>query len=147
MSSGPLDWDILLSSFQKKSIIIDIIHRWRLWRCKTVKICKNVHWKLMDLKSVMFCKYLLNESLDLYENLNSYVSNELPQHFWKRNVYSHTCTRYKRAHMRWNWLLKIINFQCILYISTVLHLQSLQRWIISETLWNFLETRYQNVPM
>ena len=33
-------------------------------------------------------------------------------------------------------LLKIINFQCILHISTVLHLQSLQRWIISEWLWD-----------
>ena len=41
-------------------------------------------------------------------------------------------------------LLKIINFQCILHISTLLLLQSLQRWIITEWLWNFLKTRYQN---
>ena len=43
-------------------------------------------------------------------------------------------------------LLKIINFQCILHISTLLLLQSLQRWIITEWLWNFLKTRYQNGP-
>ena len=30
------------------------------------------------------------------------------------------------------WLLKIINFQCILRISTFLHLKSLHRWIITE---------------
>ena len=35
---------------------------------------------------------------------------------------------------------KTINFQCILHICTVLLFQSFQRWIISEGLWNFLET-------
>ena len=44
------------------------------------------------------------------------------------------------------WLSKVINFQCILHISTVLLLQSLQRWIITEWLWNFFESRYQNGP-
>ena len=45
-----------------------------------------------------------------------------------------------------NDFLKIINFQYILHISTVLLLQSLRRWIITEWLWNFFETRYQNGP-
>ena len=44
------------------------------------------------------------------------------------------------------WLLKLINFQCILHISTVMHLERIERWIITEKLWIFLETRYQNVP-
>ena len=45
------------------------------------------------------------------------------------------------------WLLKIINFQCILHIWTYINLQNHQRWIITEWLWNFFETRSQNGPI
>ena len=75
----------------------------------------------------MFCKNLRNGSYNLYEilDLSWYIS---------------------KGSIKKYWLLKIINFQCILHISTVLLLQSLQRWIITEWLWNFFETRYQNGP-
>ena len=38
----------------------------------------------------------------------------------------------------------ILNFQCILHIFTNMSLQNLQRWIITEWLWNFFKTRSQN---
>ena len=45
------------------------------------------------------------------------------------------------------WLLKLINFQCILHIFTNIHLKYRQRWIFTEWLWDVLETRYQNGPV
>ena len=36
----------------------------------------------------------------------------------------------------------IINFQCILHIFTLMHLQTFQRQKITERLWNFLGTLY-----
>ena len=36
---------------------------------------------------------------------------------------------------------------CIFDISVIMQLQSLQRWIITECLWNFFETRSQNGPI
>ena len=41
----------------------------------------------------------------------------------------------------------INDFQCIFDISLIMHLRSLQRWIITEWLWNFFETRSQNGPI
>ena len=46
-----------------------------------------------------------------------------------------------------HWLSENINFQCIFHIFTVSHLTSLKSRIITTWLWNFLETRYQNVPI
>ena len=43
------------------------------------------------------------------------------------------------------WCFLIIDFQCIFDISALMHLQSLQRWIITECLWIFFKTRSQNV--
>ena len=45
------------------------------------------------------------------------------------------------------WLLRLINFQCILYIFTNIYLRNRQRWITTEWLWDLLETRYQNGPV
>ena len=45
------------------------------------------------------------------------------------------------------WCFLIIDFQCIFDISAIMHLQSHQRWIISEWLWNFFKTRSQNSPI
>ena len=45
---------------------------------------------------------------------------------------------------KWYWHSKIINFQCIFHIFTLTCLKCLLRWIITEWLWNILETRYQN---
>ena len=45
------------------------------------------------------------------------------------------------------WCFLIIDFQCIFDISAIMHLRSLQRWIITEWLWNFFETRSQNGPI
>ena len=45
------------------------------------------------------------------------------------------------------WCFLIIDFQCIFDISAIMHLWSLQRWIITECLWNFFETRSQNGPI
>ena len=45
------------------------------------------------------------------------------------------------------WCFLIIDFQCIFDISAIMHLRSLQRWIIIEWLWNFFETRSQNGPI
>ena len=39
----------------------------------------------------------------------------------------------------------IINFQCIFHISQLMHLWSLQRWIIAEWFLIFFKTRYQNI--
>ena len=74
-------------------------------------MCK-IHWKLTILKSVLFCEYLCNESLDLYEilNLSSYVSNDLLQTFLWRSVNAHIHNRRKRVHMRWNYHVRIKNF-------------------------------------
>ena len=36
------------------------------------------------------------------------------------------------------WLLKIINFQCFFHIFTLMHLKSLQRWIIYWMIMTFL---------
>ena len=41
----------------------------------------------------------------------------------------------------------ILDFQCIFDISAIMQLQSFQRWIITECLWNFFETRSQNGPI
>ena len=41
----------------------------------------------------------------------------------------------------------IIDFQCNFDISAIMHLRSLQRWIITEWLWNFFKTRSQNGPI
>ena len=53
--------------------------------------------------------------------------------------------RYSSFPLCWRFLL--LNFLCILHISTVFHLQRLQKWIISKWWWNFLEARHQNVPI
>ena len=46
------------------------------------------------------------------------------------------------------WCFLIIDFQCIFDISALMHLQSLQRWIITGCLWIFFfETRSQNGPI
>ena len=45
------------------------------------------------------------------------------------------------------WCFLIIDFQCIFDISAIMHLRSLQRMIITEWLWNFFETRSQNLPI
>ena len=45
------------------------------------------------------------------------------------------------------WCFLIIDFQCIFDISAIMHLRSLQRWKITEWLWNFFETRSQNGPI
>ena len=45
------------------------------------------------------------------------------------------------------WCFLILDFQCIFDISAIMQLQSLQRWIITECLWNFFETRSQNGPI
>ena len=45
------------------------------------------------------------------------------------------------------WWFLIIDFQCIFDISTIMHLQSLPRWIITEWLWDFFETKSQNGPI
>ena len=39
----------------------------------------------------------------------------------------------------------ILDFQCVLHISTIIPFKSLQRWIITKWSWNFFETRYENV--
>ena len=44
-------------------------------------------------------------------------------------------------------LSEYFNFQCIFHIFTVSHHKGLTRWINTEWLWNFLESRYQNVPI
>ena len=43
----------------------------------------------------------------------------------------------EKRHPNFKTCFKIINFQCILHISTLLLFQSLQRWKFSEGLWNF----------
>ena len=40
-------WYLVSKDFDNYSVIK---HLWRLWRCKTVEICK-IHWKLMIFKS------------------------------------------------------------------------------------------------
>ena len=45
------------------------------------------------------------------------------------------------------WCFLIIDFQCNFDISAIMHLRSLQRWIITEWLWNFFKTRSQNGPI
>ena len=40
-------WYLVLKKFHNHSVIV---HLWRLWRSKTVDICK-IHWKLMTFKS------------------------------------------------------------------------------------------------
>ena len=45
------------------------------------------------------------------------------------------------------WCFLIIDFQCNFDISAIMHLRSLQRWIITEWLCNFFETRSQNGPI
>ena len=40
-----------------------------------------------------------------------------------------------------------VEINLVFHIFTVTPLKSLQRWIITEGLWNFLETSYQNVHM
>ena len=45
------------------------------------------------------------------------------------------------------WCFLIIDFQCIFDISAIMHLRSLQRWMITEWLWNFFETKSQNGPI
>ena len=45
------------------------------------------------------------------------------------------------------WCFLIIDFQCIFYISAIMHLWSLKKWIITEWLWNFFESWSQNGPI
>ena len=45
------------------------------------------------------------------------------------------------------WCFLIIDFQCIFDILAIMHLRSLQRWMITEWLWNFFKTRSQNGPI
>ena len=74
---------------------------------------------------LMILYYLMNRSLKFHEDRSFH--------------YGDICKQY--------WLLKLINFQCILHIFTNIHLKYRQRWIFTEWLWDVLETRYQNGPV
>ena len=43
------------------------------------------------------------------------------------------------------WLSLITNFHCIFHVFSIMYLQSIQKWIITEWLWIYLKTKYQNV--
>ena len=45
------------------------------------------------------------------------------------------------------WYFLIIDFQCIFYISAIIHIRSPPRWIITEWWWNCFEIRPQNLPI
>ena len=45
------------------------------------------------------------------------------------------------------WCFLFIDFQCIFYISAIMHPRSLPRWIFTEWLWNCFEIRPQNLPI
>ena len=55
----------------------------------------------------------------------------------------------QESSQKWLWAFFVskINFHCIFHIFTVKCLKSLQRWIITEWLWSFLERRYQNISI
>ena len=55
------------------------------------------------------------------------------------NMHAHVLSR-----VRAFTVCLIHNFQCILHIFTNMNLQNLQRWIITEGLWNFFKTKSQN---
>ena len=72
-------------------------------------------------------------------NLSSQHSNwPLYKILWRSEL---SLVRYSKNN---TGLCLLLNFQCILHIFTVLHLQSPQIWIITEWLWHFLEIIYQN---
>ena len=69
MSFSSLDWDILISSFQK---ILSPFSNFPLWKTFEVWNCENMEntLKIKEfIKSIMFCTYLRNGGSDLYEIL------------------------------------------------------------------------------
>ena len=78
-----------------------------------------------DLYEILFGSLLLSYELRC-------KTSEILQHSLRRNL------KNKKG------IVFILNFQCNLHIFIVKHLKCLQRWIITEWLWNFLETIYQN---
>ena len=81
-------------------------------------VCTNLYEKSFD-NSLLSCEYKSQISLRSELSLRRYSQNNTV-----------------------NCL--ILNFQCIMHFFTVLPLKSLQMWIFTDWLWNFLETRYKN---
>ena len=86
--------------------------------------------------SAHFCNYV-----PIFFNLSSQDSQWPHKMLWRSR---NSLQRYSQNN---TVFFLILNFQCILHIFTNMSLQNLQRWKITEWLWNFFETRSQNGPI
>ena len=116
-------WYIVSKKFLNHS---ENIHLWRHWRRKTLEICKlHQNWWFLKVSNVLQITPQQKLRSLWYFKLNLKCGSLLLTNLTKiRAVVVEIFAKHY-------WLLKTINFQCILHISTVLHLQSLQRWIIT----------------
>ena len=99
-----------------------IQYNWQNENAQVYASCAHVCARIITKSLLIILYYLMNLSLQFHRD---FCCGDV----WKTIL-----------------IFKNHQFQCILHISAILLLQSLQRWIITEWLWDFLETRYQNCP-
>ena len=133
MSFRSFDMNILISSSKKIHNQSAIIHLWRLWRCIIGEIWK-IHWKSM-IKKHQYCCANTSSSKDRIFMKSKTSAHEI--------VIDHNIKFNEDPSFRLGDIRKTI--LVFFNISSIMHLQSLQIWIITEYLWTFFETTYQNV--
>ena len=118
VSFSSLDWDILISSFQKNLSPFSNSPPWKtfeVWNCEHMENTLKIK---VFIKSILFCKYLPNGSLDFYEILcgGQLLSCELKFQILWRSVHKCARTSFKRARARFIANTRICN-SCM-HIST-----------------------------
>ena len=75
MSFSSLDWDILISSFQKIPWPSSNYPPWKTFEVRNCKDMENTLKIKVIGKSILFCKYLRNESSDNYWMVMEFFGN------------------------------------------------------------------------
>ena len=99
--------------------------KWYFW---SLHALKDINYRTTYQTMEIFHVCLIRNLLEIDFSKNS------PRSAWAEDEFSFnlyiTHTHPPEILAKWGWLSKIINFHCIFPIFTVMHLQSLQRWII-----------------
>ena len=93
---GPFRY-LVSKKFHNHSVII---HLWRLWRSKTVEICK-IHWKLIISKSQYCFANISSTKALIFMKFETYIHKIVNcQQIFCKDPYTHTRTRGKNVRAR-----------------------------------------------